>query len=83
MNTFRKKLKEPLNYVPYYKILDLSECAALLIKLIATYMGFNHFPSNPGFLRGCSTSLSKNTVGTGEIARNEQFLLFPQCFLPI
>ena len=22
-----------------------------------------------------------NTVGKGEIARNEQFLLFPQCFL--
>ena len=25
----------------------------------------------------------ENTVGKGEIARNEQFLLFPQCFLPI
>ena len=24
-----------------------------------------------------------NTVGKEEIARNEQFLLFPQCFLPI
>ena len=23
----------------------------------------------------------ENTVGKGEIARNEQFLLFPQCFL--
>ena len=23
-----------------------------------------------------------NTVGKGEIARNEQFLLFPLCFLP-
>ena len=22
----------------------------------------------------------KNTMGKGEIARNEQFLLFPQCF---
>ena len=22
----------------------------------------------------------ENTVGNGEIARNEQFLLFPQCF---
>ena len=22
------------------------------------------------------------TVGKGEIARNEQFILFPQCFLP-
>ena len=25
----------------------------------------------------------ENTVRKGEIARNEQFLLFPQCFLPI
>ena len=25
----------------------------------------------------------ENTVGKGEIARNEQFLLFPQCFLTI
>ena len=24
----------------------------------------------------------ENTVGKGEIARNKQFLLFPQCFLP-
>ena len=23
----------------------------------------------------------KNSVGKGEIARNEQFLLFPQCYL--
>ena len=25
----------------------------------------------------------ENTAGKGEIARNEQYLLFPQCFLPI
>ena len=25
----------------------------------------------------------ENTVGKGEIARNEQFYLFPQCFLPV
>ena len=25
----------------------------------------------------------ENTVGKGEIARNEQFLLFPQCFLTV
>ena len=24
----------------------------------------------------------ENTVGKGKIAHNEQFLLFPQCFLP-
>ena len=32
----------------------------------------------------CSQHRSfENTVGKGEIARNEQFLLFPQCFQPI
>ena len=25
----------------------------------------------------------ENIMGKGEIARNEQFLLFPQCFLPV
>ena len=25
----------------------------------------------------------ENTVGKGEIASNEQFLLFPLCFLPV
>ena len=28
-----------------------------------------------------STTVFENIVGIGEIARNEQFLLFPQCFL--
>ena len=36
--------------------------------LVFTYLPYNSFD---------------NTVGKGEIARNEQFLLFPQCFLPI
>ena len=25
----------------------------------------------------------ENTMGKGEIARNEEFLLFPECFLPV
>ena len=29
------------------------------------------------------SKLVENTVGKGEIARNEQFLLFPQCFKKI
>ena len=36
----------------------------------------NPFPNKPWFLRVCSTSLLK-TLGKGEIARSEQFLLFP------
>ena len=42
----------------------------------------NPFPNKPWFLILCSTSLFK-TVGKGEIAGNEQFLHFSQCFLPV
>ena len=45
---------------------------------------FNPFPNKPWFLLVCSVSFSfENTAGKGEIARDEQFLLFPSCFLPI
>ena len=46
-------------------------------------MHFNPFPTNPGFYVPAVEVFFENTVGKGEIARNEQFLLFPQCFLPI
>ena len=46
-----------------------------------SHQHFNPFPNKPWFLHVCSKSLLKNTVGKGEIARNEQFLLFPLCFL--
>ena len=42
----------------------------------------NPFPNKPWFLCVCSTSL-ENTVEKGEIARHEQLLLFPLCFLPL
>ena len=42
---------------------------------------YSPLTNNPLLLRMCVTSLLK-TVGKEEIARNEQFLLFPQCFLP-
>ena len=38
--------------------------------------------SQTGFLCACSTSLLK-TLGKGEIALNEQFLSFPQCFITV
>ena len=43
----------------------------------------NPFPNKPWFLHICSTGLFENTVGKGEIAHNEQFLLFPQRLLTI
>ena len=44
---------------------------------------FNPFPNKPWLLRVCSISLFENTAGKGEIARIEQFLLLPQCFLSV
>ena len=45
----------------------------------AEILPFNPFPNKPWFLRVCSSSLLK-TLGKGEIACNEQFLLFPTVF---
>ena len=42
----------------------------------------NLFPNKSWFLRVCSTSILKTMWEKGEIARDEQFLLFPQYFLP-
>ena len=45
---------------------------------------FDPFPNKPWFSHIYSTSLLKTlSVGKGEIARNEQFLLFPQCFVTL
>ena len=37
-------------------------------------------PSQGHFLTPLGNMPFQNTVGKGEIAHNEQFLLFPQCF---
>ena len=42
----------------------------------------NPSPNKSWFLHVCSTSVLKTMWEKGEIAHNEQFLLFPQCFLP-
>ena len=41
---------------------------------------FDRFPDKLWFSRVCTTKLLK-TLRKGENAGNEQFLLFPQCFL--
>ena len=46
---------------------------------------FNRIPLSqtiPGFYLS-AVQVFENTVGKGEIARNGQFLLYPQCFLPV
>ena len=43
----------------------------------------NPFPNEPWFLHVCSSSLLKTLLEKGEIAHNEQFLLFQKHFLPV
>ena len=44
---------------------------------------FNPFPNKPWFFMCLQYKSFENTGGKGEIAHNEQFLLFPQCFLSV
>ena len=50
--------------------------------LLCDKLDSSSFPNKYWFLRVRSVSLLKYYKGKGEIARNKQFLLFPQCFLP-
>ena len=52
-----------------------------LILLNNTIRYFTHFQASPGFYVSQHKSF-EDTVGKGEVARNEQLLLFPQCFPP-
>ena len=42
---------------------------------------FNPFPKQALVFTCLQEKSFKNTLGKGEIAHNEQFLLYPQCFL--
>ena len=58
---------------------DYVGCSSLSLIPMNSYL-VNPFPNRPWFLHVCSTSLLENTVGKGEIAHNERFLLFPTMF---
>ena len=58
------------NTIPVYTQSLLERSVGLLVCTISCMEGNN-------------TSLLKTPRIKGEIARNEQFLLFPQCFLPL
>ena len=47
------------------------------------YTFVNSFPKQALVFTCLQYKSLENTVGKGEIARNEQFLLFPQCFLAV
>ena len=57
-------------------IKTISPLPTMFLK--ASYL--NPFSNKPRFLRVCSTSLLKTKLGKGEIAHEEQFLLFPTVF---
>ena len=61
-------LKLVLLFLFILVLLSLPPCSFALQALVFTCLQYKSF---------------ENTVGKGEIARNEQFLLFPQCFLLI
>ena len=51
-------------------------------KKLKPKTGLIPFLNKPRFLRvNMQYKPFENTLGKGEIARNEQFLLFPKCFL--
>ena len=56
-------------------------CCPGASKGVIVWEWVNPFPNKPWCLRVCGISL-ENTVGKGEIAHDEQFLLFLQCLLP-
>ena len=59
----------------------VDECRPALF--ISTSFYFKLFPEQALVFTRLQYRSFENTGGKGEIARNEQFLLFPQCFLSI
>ena len=53
-----------------------------MIDWMVFYITVKSIPKQ-ALLFTCPKSIIENTMGKGEIAHNEQFLLFPQCFLPV
>ena len=82
--SFHWHIKVQFSILTGSAVCQKGSCGSIISLLCITHYGdaFNPFPNKPWFLRVCSTSFFENTVGKGEIAHNEQFLLFPQCFLP-
>ena len=68
------------NSLPNDQILDRSKFESFCIRQHKCDLTLSQ--TSPDFTYLQSESI-KNTVGKGEIARNKQFLLFPQCFLSV
>ena len=61
--------------------ITMTDCTVQSIQADSRKLGLISFPIKPLFFTCLQYKSFENTVGKGEIARNEQFLLFPQCFL--
>ena len=74
---------------PFLRDVKITGLCDKELTICHTILSFNNpkeepFPKQALFLCVCSTSLlKKKTGGKGEIAYTEQFLLFPQCLLPV
>ena len=77
-----KGLSANMYRLPNNIILD-HRLSSLKTKGFVDYTCINPIPKKPWFFTCLRYKSFENTVGKGEIARNEEFLLFPQCFLPI
>ena len=66
-----------LDMCKFQEFADKIKCSSKQQNLPLTLSQTSPFFTCPQF------KYSENTVGKGEIAHHEQFLLFPQCFLPV
>ena len=67
-----------------YLFYEIKVCPALKLCNQKLYFGLDlPIPTQWHLLTPLGNKPFENTVGKGEIVRNEQFLLFPQCFLPV
>ena len=61
---------------------EMLRVVSLITRGITEITRFNPFPNKPYFFTCLQYMSFENTAGKGEIASNDQFLLFQQCFLP-
>ena len=64
-----------------YQILDKSKFKEIADDKIIVTQKLILYSTDTRFNTSTTQTAFENNVGKGEIARNEQFLLYPQCFL--
>ena len=72
-----------LAFSPFLNMLKKSSPPFLNILNMVKAFFLNDFPKQALVFTCLQSKSFENTAGKREIAHNEQFLLFPQCFLPV